>query len=253
MGRGRSHGYDEQREAILANAARLFARRGYAATSMNEVAQACGLSKATLYHYFRDKYELLVSISEGHVTRLRALVEEIAAEKLPPEAQMRELIRRFVEEYAHAQDAHRVLTEDVKFLEEEDRRRVIATEREVVKGFAAAALALRPQLERGPALSKPLTMLLFGMINWMFTWMRPDGELGYDEMAPVVADLFVGGVQALRVPPSAAGRAGDGGAAPAKPTARKKAPQKAKAAPREAAPGKAAAGKAASRRTAAAA
>ena len=46
-------------------------------------------------------------------------------------------------------------------------------------------------------------MLLFGMINWMFTWMRPDGELDYDAMAPVVADLFLGGLrggaQAARV------------------------------------------------------
>jgi len=43
-------------------------------------------------------------------------------------------------------------------------------------------------------------MLLFGMINWMFIWMRPDGELDYDAMAPVVADLFLGGLPAVKVP-----------------------------------------------------
>jgi AcrR family transcriptional regulator len=56
----------------------LFARRGYTATSMNEVAEACGLSKATLYHYYRDKDALLVHIAEGHVSRLQALVAEVA-------------------------------------------------------------------------------------------------------------------------------------------------------------------------------
>jgi hypothetical protein len=58
---------------------------------------------------------------------------------------------------------------------------------------------LRPDLKEA-ALGKPLTMLLFGMVNWMFTWMKPDGALAYDEMAPVVADLFLGGLQAVKVP-----------------------------------------------------
>ena len=48
MARGRASGYDDQRDMILAHAARLFARRGYPATSMNQVAEACGLSKATI-------------------------------------------------------------------------------------------------------------------------------------------------------------------------------------------------------------
>ena len=84
MPRGRAKSYDDQRELILARAATLFARRGYRATSMNEVAQACGLSKATLYHYYRDKYAILVSIAEGHVQRLHALVAEVGAERLAP-------------------------------------------------------------------------------------------------------------------------------------------------------------------------
>ena len=199
MARGRAPGYDDQRELILARAAHLFAQRGYPATSMNQVAQACGLSKATLYHYCADKYDLLVSIAESHVTRLDALVRGVDAQGLAPEARLRELIRRIVEEYAGAQDAHRVLTEDVRFLEPEDRTRVLDKERAVVAGFARAVVALRPDLKRA-ALAKPLTMLLFGMINWMFTWMRADGALGYDAMAPMVADLFLGGLPAVRRP-----------------------------------------------------
>ncbi len=72
MARGRARGYDEQREQILARAARLFAQRGYTATSMNEVAEACGVSKPSLYHYVRDKHQLLVEIAESHIGRLVA-------------------------------------------------------------------------------------------------------------------------------------------------------------------------------------
>ncbi|WP_295855654.1 TetR/AcrR family transcriptional regulator [uncultured Xylophilus sp.] len=199
MARGRAPNYDLQRETIVARAAELFALRGYPGTSMNEVAQACGVSKPTLYHYYRDKYAMLVAIAEGHVRRLHALIGELDARALPPDDHLRELIRRFVEEYASAQHAHRVLTEDVRFLEGEDRERVLAFERDVVAGVARAVAALRPDLAAA-RMDKPLSMLLFGMINWMFTWMKPDGVLDYDAMAPIVADLFLGGLPAVRPP-----------------------------------------------------
>ncbi len=199
MGRGRSAGYDDQREAILARAAELFAQRGYAATTMNRVAEACGLSKATLYHYYQDKDALLVGIAQTHVDRLEAIVAEVLAEPAAPERQLRRLIRSLVHEYAGAQHAHRVLTEDVKFLGDDDRRRVLDKERAVVAGFASVVAALRPDL-KAAAVSKPLTMLLFGMINWLFTWMRPEGELGYEAMAPIIEDLFIGGLAGVQAP-----------------------------------------------------
>ncbi|HYP83574.1 TetR/AcrR family transcriptional regulator [Variovorax sp.] len=203
MGRGRSANYDDQREMILAQAANLFAQRGYPATSMNQVAQACGLSKATLYHYYRDKYALLVSIADDHVSRLAALIDEEATLSLTGEARLRHLIYRIVGEYADAQNAHRVLTEDVKFLEDADRERVLGKERRVVEGFARAVADVRSD-KAGAGLAKPLTMLLFGMINWMFTWMKPDRALDYEAMGPIVADLFLGGLDKVRPPPEAA-------------------------------------------------
>ena len=203
MARGRAATYDDQRDAILARAAELFARRGYAGTTMNDIADACGLSKATLYHYYDDKYALLVSICEEHVGTLRTLVAEVDALRLPPEARLRELIRRFVEAYADARDAHRVLTEDVRFLVDVDRERVLGTERALVAAIAQAVAAVRPELAEAH-LAKPLTMLLFGMINWMFTWVRPDGALDHDALAPMVADLFLGGLPAVKLPQPAA-------------------------------------------------
>ncbi len=199
MARGRASGYEDQRQAILDQAAQLFARHGYSATSMNQVAEACGLSKATLYHYYRDKYSMLVSIADEHVSRLQALVADLPAPNQSPRSHLEQLIHRILAEYAHAQHSHRVLTEDVKFLQPEDQARVLDKERQVVASVARAVCALRPELE-GAALAKPLTMLLFGMINWMFTWMRPDGTLNHESMAPIVSDLFFGGLSAVRVP-----------------------------------------------------
>jgi len=204
MARGRASGFETQRDEILRRAAELFARHGYSGTSMNEVARASGLSKPTLYHYVRDKYELLVLIAEGHVTRLATLIDEVSAQaqttSLSPEARLRKLITSFVREYSHAQHYHRVLTEDVKFLNDADRMRVLDLERRVVTAFANAVAAVRPELATAQ-LHKPLTMLLFGMINWMFTWLKADGELTYEAMAPMVSDLFFGGIGAVRAAP----------------------------------------------------
>jgi AcrR family transcriptional regulator len=201
MARTRSAGYDDQREAILARAAELFARQGYTATSMNEVAAACGVSKAGLYHYVRDKRELLFQITAGHVARLEQVVAEVLAEqaRADAEARLRALILRFVREYASAQHEHRVLTEDVRFLEESERAQVLGAQRRVVTAFGEAIAVVRPTLARNE-LEKPLAMLLFGMINWMFTWLRPDGSLTHEDMAPLVADLFFGGLAAVRKP-----------------------------------------------------
>jgi len=196
MPRKRAAGYDNQRETIIEQAAALFARNGFVGTSMNEVALACGLSKASLYHYFADKHQLLMHICEDHIDRLCALVDEVAQQELEPEPRLRLLIQRFVEEYRDAQNEHRVLTEDVRFLEPGDQKRILSGERKVVKAVAEAMCAVRPELDRS-RMAKPLAMLLFGMINWMFMWLKPDGELTHERMAVVVSDLLFGGIGAV--------------------------------------------------------
>lgn len=196
MSRKRSQSYTDQRVGILKQTAALFAEKGYEGTSMNEIAQACHLSKAALYHYTSDKYALLVSICEDHVIRLEALINSVSQRKLSAEIYLRELIWGFVEAYADAQHAHHVLIAEVKFLNDIDRQRILDSERRIVTAFVNAVNKLYPELTM-IKLSKPLTMLLFGMINWMFTWLKPDGVLNYRTMAPLVADFFFGGLERI--------------------------------------------------------
>ena len=199
MARPRSAGFANQLDQILAASARLFASRGYTATTMNDVAAACGVSKATLYHYVDDKQGLLAQIVAGHVARLETLVLDVAARRLPPEARLRELIHRFMQAYASAEHQHRVLTEDVKFLGPAERERVLDGQRRVVSAFADTVAELRPDLGAAQ-LHKPLAMLLFGMINWTFTWLHAGGALSHETLAPMVVDLFFGGLPAVVAP-----------------------------------------------------
>jgi AcrR family transcriptional regulator len=188
-----------RRDLIVAKAAALFARRGYLGTTISDVTDACGLQKATLYHYFKDKEELLMSIADLHVSKLVNLVRDVEAQTRSGPERLQSLITRFLSEYANAQDAHRVLTEDVKYLPENKRSIIVQKERQVVAVFSSAIAATRPGIKRAK-LEKPVAMLLFGMLNWMFTWLRPEGRLTHDDMAPVVVQLLLGGLENLVLP-----------------------------------------------------
>jgi AcrR family transcriptional regulator len=196
MARPKSAGFDGQREQILAAAAQLFASRGFTATTMKELAAACGVSKATLYHYVTDKRGLLLQICVGHVAKLEALVLEVASQSLAADAHLHNLILQFMQTYAGAQNEHRVLTEDVKFLDRAEARAVLAGQRRVVAAFAGAVAALRPDL-RDAKLDKAMAMLLFGMMNWTFTWLSPGGPLTHESLAPLVSSLFIHGLAAV--------------------------------------------------------
>ncbi len=199
MARPRSAGFELQREQMLAAAAQLFADRGFTAATMQDLAVACGISKATLYHYVRDKHELLLQITQGHVRRLEAVVNEVVGAEPDPRKRLSALVLRFMQVYASAQNEHRVLTEDVKFLDPRERDQVLACQRRVVKSFADSIGALRPE-PQGRALDVPLAMLLFGMMNWTFTWLRPGGGLTHESLAPVVLQLLLGGLSAVQAP-----------------------------------------------------
>jgi TetR/AcrR family transcriptional regulator len=208
MARPRAAGYDDQRAAILAQAARLFAVHGFPSTTMSQVAQATGLSKAALYHYVRDKDQLLAEIAHAQLDALHALVEAVLAEHAAlgtdePRTLMRALIEGLVIGYADARDAHRVLSDEVRYLAPAEHARIVERQRALVAVLADALARWQPQ-QAAAGLSKPLTMLLFGMVNWLFTWMRPDGALDHRQLAPIVADLFLAGVPCVTVPASLA-------------------------------------------------
>lgn len=196
MARTRAATFDRQRDAMLAAAAVLFAERGYATASIADLARACGVSKGLLYHYYRDKEHLLFDIADRYIDSLRALVADRGGADAAPEAALRALIARLMRTYRDAAARHRVLVQDVKYLSPRHRNRIRAKQREVVQALADAIARVAPRVaaSRGGKLVKPLTMTLFGMINWTFTWMRDDGPLSYDDMATLVADLFLHGL-----------------------------------------------------------
>lgn len=196
MARGKSPTFELQRGAILQEAARLFADKGFHNASMAELAKACGVSKPLLYHYYRDKEHILFDIADSYMDQLLAIVAGVEAQDLEAEPHLAGLVMRFMEEYEHSQSQHVVLVQDVKFLQAAQEEWVVGKQRKVVAAFAEAIERVEPGL-KVRNLAKPVAMILFGMINWTFTWLRADGHFTYADMAPVVTAILLNGVRGL--------------------------------------------------------
>ena len=203
MARPRSSGYDAQAELILATAAQAFAESGFPSASMNDIARRCGVSKGLLYHYYPSKERLLFDLTDQYTRRLVAIVEAVERRLPDAAARLPALIRAFLDEYRTSQAHHMILLHDLRFLPSGQAAGVRGNQRRVVSAFAAAIRASYA-LPADAEVLRPLTMMLFGMMNWTFTWLQPDagaprkGRISYAEYADMVATVFGSGAGAIK-------------------------------------------------------
>ncbi len=197
-----------QRKLILEAAAPAFAELGFPAASMSEIARRCGVSKALLYHYYENKNAILYDLLDRYTRCLLELCDAAERDSAPGRDRVAALIRAFLNEYQSSQARHVVLVHDVKFLPDAQRNRILEQMRAIVARYRAAVSAAFPGQVPESYLT-PVTMMLFGMMNWTFTWLKPSGPLTFDDFADVVVRVFVEGVPHLSPPePGDPGRPG---------------------------------------------
>jgi AcrR family transcriptional regulator len=186
--------HEAQRQRIITKAVSAFARIGFASASLSELARACEISKATLYHYFDSKDAILFAALDAYTVRLHALVEHARASTAEPALAVRAIVRALTEDYVDARSQQISLLLDVKFLPETQRAHIRRQERAIVECIAQALEAAYPQ--RFTARNrKALTMALLGSLNFSFAWFRPHGELSQEEFAALVISLWERGLQ----------------------------------------------------------
>ncbi|MGM4888319.1 TetR/AcrR family transcriptional regulator [Tardiphaga sp. 20_F10_N6_6] len=201
MARPRANNYDDKRRAILDRSAELFSEYGYDRASMNKIAAACGVSKANLYHYYKDKDELLFDVIRVHLEDLLQVVEAADHPDLAPAARLRDLVAALLEAYRDADAQHSVQISSMRFLSDERQSTLKNMERELVRIFSSAVSAIAPQLA-GTTMLKPVTMSLFGMVNWHYLWFRSQGPFTRADYADLVTRLIVDGTRDLLAQPA---------------------------------------------------
>lgn len=197
MARPRAADYEDKKQLIRDRAAELFAARGFAATSIAEIAAACKTAKSLVYHYFGAKDDILYDLLVEHVSRLLAEADAALAGVDDPRAQLRAFVRAHIRLYAGAWAKHRLLLNALGDLSEPRREEVKELERSLVARARALLVALNPALADRPAAATAATMSMYGLMNWSHTWYRADGPLVPDEYADLAADMILDGVGAL--------------------------------------------------------
>ena len=189
----------DSRQEILRTAARLFQQRGYDATSMNDVAAALKLSKGGLYHHFQSKDEILFEIMNHamEITQERVIapVRDIA----DPEERLRALIRLHIEVVLSPRDREiTVMLHENHPLPPTLRKRINPRKKEYVH-FVESLIADVSNASRGVkgAVSpRAAAFALLGMINWIYQWYKPEGELQANNLIPQFTELLFGGILA---------------------------------------------------------
>jgi TetR/AcrR family transcriptional regulator len=185
--------FDTQRDRLADEAVRLFAVSDYASSSMAAIASQCAVSKATLYHYFGAKDDLLFHALERYTLELESLAKHCLA--TPQQAYLKPLISQFVNAYADAAHLHKALINDVHHLPDAQRERIRAIEQQIVRHFQQAVLKDFPDLKRCCHLGVT-TMSLLGMLNFSFTWWRSEGPMSREAFACELLALWQGALAA---------------------------------------------------------
>jgi AcrR family transcriptional regulator len=198
----------DSRQEILRTAARLFQQRGYDATSMNDVAAALKLSKGGLYHHFQSKDEILFEIMNHamDITQERVInpVRGIAS----AEDRLRALIRLHIEVVLSPRDREiTVMLHENHPLPPALRKRINARKKDYVHFLenlmAEVQMEARRDAQRetqptrqasGKVSPRAAAFALLGMINWIYQWYKPEGDLQTHNLIPQFTDLIFGGI-----------------------------------------------------------
>jgi AcrR family transcriptional regulator len=192
----------DSRQEILRTAARLFQQRGYDATSMNDVAAALKLSKGGLYHHFQSKDEILFEIMDHamEITQERVLGPVRLIED--PDERLRALIRLHIEVVLSPRDREiTVMLHENHPLPPTLRKRINTRKKEYihfVEGLIAEVQGKRNRTKQGKnaVSSRAAAFALLGMINWIYQWYKPEGELQSNNLVPQFTDFVFGGILA---------------------------------------------------------
>ncbi|HEY4902254.1 MAG TPA: TetR/AcrR family transcriptional regulator [Candidatus Sulfotelmatobacter sp.] len=186
----------DSRQEILRTAGRLFQQRGYDATSMNDVAAALKLSKGGLYHHFQSKDEILYQIMNHAMDITQERVIDPVRRIADPEQALRALIRLHIEVVLSPRDREiTVMLHENHPLPPSLRKKINARKKEYVR-FLENLITEVQKFRRatGKVSPRAAAFALLGMINWIYQWYKPEGELQAQNLVPQFTDLVFGGL-----------------------------------------------------------
>ncbi len=182
------------RDDILEAAALIFSQKGFHAASMQDIAEAVSLQKASLYYHFPSKQDILKELLDRALETLTERLEKVLARDLPPEERLRQAMICYLQAMTDYRDLAQVLLLEYRSLDTEQRRMHMPKRdhfehlwRDLVQqGRDAGVFQCENPSMAGRA--------LLGVMNWTITWYRPDGPMTIEQIADEFIALFLSGL-----------------------------------------------------------
>jgi AcrR family transcriptional regulator len=182
------------REKILEAAAQIFSQKGYHATSMNDIAKAVNLQKASLYHHVNSKQEILLSLLDEALDLVIQEISEVIAIPISADKKLRLAMCTYLKTLAEQRDLsaillfeHRSLSSDLHSRHLPRRDRFEHLWRNLLQsGIDEGAFNIHNV--------RLTTWALLGVMNWVVTWYRSEGELSISEISEQYTDFILSGI-----------------------------------------------------------
>jgi AcrR family transcriptional regulator len=188
-------------ERILEVAMKVFRERGYHAASMQEIADAVGMQKGSLYYYISGKQELLFMILERAIDTITTRIDAIYRSDLPPREKLWQAILSHVEVVSQRLDMLTILLRERNALSESQQAVIDGKSVNYEKLFQKIlAEGIRAGVFR-PMDVKVVSFGILGMCNWLYTWYHPEGRLSAREIGEIFGGIIFDGLTAVGVGP----------------------------------------------------
>lgn len=183
-----------KQEEIFSAAVRIFKQKGYHATSMQDLADAVGLQKASLYHYISSKEDLLLAVCERATGAFTEHLTRLAAAPAAPTAKLAQAIESYLVALCEQLELFTVYLREQPFFSGREKTRLRAQGEQ-------HAQVIEEILEEGVragefrALDVKMTAhAIVGMCNWLYQWYSPEGDLTPPEIAAIFSELVINGL-----------------------------------------------------------
>lgn len=173
----------------------VFARHGYGRASIRQIAKAAGVSVAGLYYYCTSKEELLFGVCYHSFEVLLRTLRQALQGVADPNEQLRRFILNHFDYFLNHVEAMKVVSHESEVLTGEFGTRVAEIKRQYYLRCQQIIQAILGEPDDDSPRLRTITLALFGMINWVYTWYRPDRDGDAKGLTDCMIELFLHGVE----------------------------------------------------------
>ncbi|MGC8719070.1 MAG: TetR/AcrR family transcriptional regulator [Thermodesulforhabdaceae bacterium] len=192
----------ETAEEILKAAQELFYVKGYENASTREISKKVGISKAALYHHFKNKEEILFKIclqaADELVNNMKLAIERNIYSGKPLQEQLTDILVEYARTYMKNENFNKILFHDIEYLPEDKKQIILQKEKENVHQLRNFIENLMEQGLFRKLNPTVVTFSLISSLHWLYFWYKPTGPLSLTTIVEQIADLFLHGLEASK-------------------------------------------------------